>query len=57
MYQQEGSEPVIVDRENVEQLVPNVVTTRLNLEDDTLARHDPERVVHAIFDLEAAYIA
>jgi uncharacterized cofD-like protein len=57
MYQKEGSEPVIVDRENVEHLVPNVVTTRLNLEDDTLARHDPERVVHAIFDIEAAYIA
>jgi conserved hypothetical protein, cofD-related len=54
MYQEEGSAPVPVDYDNLSHLVPNVVATRLKLEDDTLARHDPERVVRAIFDLETA---
>lgn len=49
MYMQEQSEPVIVDRSRVAQLVPNLVIEHLNLEDDTLARHDPERIVRAIF--------
>ncbi len=48
-YLQEQSEPVIVDRPRLEQLVPNLVIERLSLDGDSLARHDPERVVHAIF--------
>ncbi len=48
-YLEEQSEPVIVDRPRLEQLVPNLVVERLNLEGDSLARHDPERVVRAIF--------
>ncbi|GAC1357206.1 MAG: YvcK family protein [Ktedonobacteraceae bacterium] len=48
-YMEEQSEPVVVDRQRLEQLVPNLVIERLNLEGDSLARHDPERVVRAIF--------
>jgi uncharacterized cofD-like protein len=48
-YRQEQSEPVEVDRVRLERLVPNIVAGDFNLEDDSLARHDPERVLHAIF--------
>ncbi len=51
-YQEKRTEPVAVDRARVSQLVPNVVIEHLNLEDDTLARHDPERLVRTIFQLE-----
>jgi len=51
-YAQEQSEPVIVDRGRLNKLVPNVVIEHLNLEDDTLARHDPERLVRVIFQQE-----
>lgn len=49
MYAQEKSEPVAVDRAQLVRLVPNVVIEHLNLEGDRLARHDPERLVRAIF--------
>ncbi len=39
-YAQQKSEPVAVDRAQLERLVPNVVVTHLNLEHDHLARHD-----------------
>ena len=48
-YAEEKSEPVTVDRAQLARLVPNVVIEHLNLEDDRLARHDPERLVRAIF--------
>ncbi|MDQ2717777.1 MAG: 2-phospho-L-lactate transferase CofD family protein, partial [Chloroflexota bacterium] len=48
-YASQKSEPVSIDRARLTRLVPNVVIGHLNLEDDTLARHDPERVVRAIF--------
>ncbi len=48
-YANEQSHPVVIDRECVQSLVPRVVVSHLNLEGDSLARHDPERVVHAIF--------
>lgn len=51
-YQQQKSEPVLIDHDQLKQSVPNLVITRLNLEGDSLARHDPERVVHAIFHSE-----
>ena len=51
-YAEEKSEPVMVDRARLMRLVPNVVIGHLNLEDDTLARHDPERLVQAIFPAE-----
>ena len=49
MYAEERSEPVIVDRAQLAQLAPHVLIEQLNLENDTLARHDPERLVQAIF--------
>lgn len=49
MYAEEHREPVIVDRARLLQLVPNLVIDRLNLENDTLARHDAQRLVRAIF--------
>ena len=49
MYAEERSEPVIVDRAHLAQLAPHVLIEQLNLENDTLARHDPERLVRAIF--------
>jgi uncharacterized cofD-like protein len=52
MYAEEQSEPVIIDRARLSRLVPNLVVEHLNLEDDTLARHDPERLVRAIFPTE-----
>ena len=48
-YAEEQSEPVVADHARLTRLVPNVVIGPLNLEDDTLARHDPERLVQAIF--------
>ena len=48
-YAEQRSEPVAVDRAQLARLVPNVVITHLNLEHDRLARHDPERLVRAIF--------
>jgi uncharacterized cofD-like protein len=51
-YGEEKSEPVAADRARLMRLVPNVVIGHLNLEDDTLARHDPERLVQAIFPAE-----
>lgn len=48
-YKEQGSEPVAIDRPRLESMVPRLVIERLNLEGDSLARHDPERVVHAIF--------
>lgn len=54
-YAEEQSEPVIVDKVRLARLVPHVVVEHLNLEDDTLARHDPERLVRAIFPEEDLY--
>jgi uncharacterized cofD-like protein len=48
-YAEEKSEPVAADRARLMRMVPNVVIGHLNLEDDTLARHDPERLVQSIF--------
>lgn len=55
MYSEEQSEPVIADRIHLSQLVPNVTIEPLRLEDDSLARHDPERLVRAIFRTAEAY--
>ena len=49
MYDEEKSEPVIVDRARLSRLVPHVLIEHLNLENDKLARHDPERLVRAVF--------
>jgi len=49
MYAEERSEPVLVDRSQLMRMVPNVYIDHLNLEGDRLARHDPERLVRAIF--------
>ena len=49
MYVKEKSEPVIVDRARLSRLVPHVLIEHLNLENDKLARHDPERLVRATF--------
>jgi uncharacterized cofD-like protein len=51
-YAEEQSEPVSVDRARLVRMVPNVVVEQLNLEDDRLARHDPERLVRVIFPLD-----
>jgi uncharacterized cofD-like protein len=55
MYAEEQSELVVVDRARLTQLVPNVAIEPLQLEDDTLARHDPERLVSAIFRTSENY--
>jgi uncharacterized cofD-like protein len=44
-----GSAPVRVDAAELARLVPHVTVEPLNLADDQLARHDPERLVSAIF--------
>ena len=44
-----GSAPVRVDAAELARLVPHVTIEPLNLADDQLARHDPERLVRAIF--------
>src|SRR5215470_14575831 len=54
MYAQENRCPVEVDHERLLQIVPNVIIDRLNLENDSLARHDPERLVKAIFPEEVS---
>src|SRR5438552_11514424 len=51
-YAEERSEPVVPDRAQLTRLVPNVTIEQLNLEDDRLARHDPERLVQAIFSTD-----
>src|SRR2546428_186980 len=51
-YAEERSEPVVPDRLQLTRLVPNVTIEQLNLEDDRLARHDPERLVQAIFSTD-----
>ena len=48
-YAEEKSEPVLADRARLSRLVPYVLIEHLNLENDKLARHDPERLVRAIF--------
>lgn len=54
-YLQEQSKPVVVDRVRLTQLVPNIAIEPLQLEDDSLARHDPERLVGAIFRTSENY--
>lgn len=51
-YAEEKSEPVLADRAELARLVPNVVIEHLNMEGDRLARHDPERLVRALFPLD-----
>jgi uncharacterized cofD-like protein len=48
-YAQEQSEPVVADRSRLVRLVPGVIIEHVNLEDSPFARHDPERLVRAIF--------
>ncbi len=52
MYAQKRSEPVLPDRNQLTRIVPNVTIEHLNLENDLLARHDPERLVRAIFPVD-----
>jgi len=52
-YAEQKSEPVAIDRARLMRLVPNVVIGHLNLEDDSLARHDPDRLVKAIFPTDS----
>ncbi|GHO43473.1 gluconeogenesis factor YvcK family protein [Ktedonospora formicarum] len=47
-YLAEKSEPVLVDHARLSEMVPNLTIEHLSVEDDTLARHDPERLVRAI---------
>jgi uncharacterized cofD-like protein len=54
MYAQEQSQPVSVDRAALARLVPHVIIDHLNLENDTLARHDPERLAKKIFSTVSA---
>lgn len=49
MYAQEKNEPVVVDSTRLLQIVPGVIIDRFNIESDSLARHDSERLVRAIF--------
>jgi len=51
-YAEERCEPVLPDGARLTRLVPNVTIEHLNLEDDRLARHDPERLVRAIFSTD-----
>lgn len=53
MYARQSQEPVVADRARLLQMVPNLVIDRLNLENDSLVRHDPERLVKALFPEEA----
>jgi uncharacterized cofD-like protein len=52
MYAEEQGEPVVVDRSRLSRLVPRLTIEQLNLEDDAIARHDPERIVRSIFNDE-----
>ena len=56
-YAQTMSEPVIPDRSHLVHLVPTVATAHLNLENDRLARHDPERLVRTIFPFDELFPA
>ena len=51
-YAEQLSFPVAPDHDRLTHLVPTVTLAHLNLEDDRLARHDPERLVHAIFPID-----
>jgi uncharacterized cofD-like protein len=51
-YAEAQSVPVAADRAQLTRLVPNVLIQSLNLEDSPIARHDPERLVRAIFSPE-----
>lgn len=51
-YSLERSEPVVVDRADLTRLVPHVTIEHLNLENEGITRHDPERLVRAIFPLD-----
>lgn len=55
MYAEQISAPVIPDHSRLKHLVPTITTGHLNLEDDRLARHDPERLVRAIFPPDDLY--
>lgn len=48
IYAADESEPVHVDYAQLARLVPYVSTAHINLDDDRLARHDPERLVRAL---------
>jgi uncharacterized cofD-like protein len=48
-YAEKQSEPVVVDHMRLNRLVPSIEVEHLRLEGDSLARHDPERLVHVIF--------
>jgi len=50
-YAEDGRVPVRIDRAELLRLVPHVTIEHLNLENDQLARHDPERLVRAIFHI------
>lgn len=54
-YAEQQNEPVNPDRARLLRMVPNVMMQPLNLEDDRLARHDPERLVQIIFNPEELY--
>ncbi len=51
-YAEQRSEPAVPDRARLARLVPYVTIEHLNLEDDRLVRHDPERLVRAIFSTD-----
>ncbi len=55
MYAQEQSEPVVVDRSRLADFVPTVIIEHVSLEDSSVARHDPKRLVHALFQHEALF--
>ncbi len=55
MYAEQISVPVKADHSRLTHLTPTVTTGHLNLEDDRLARHDPERLVRAIFPADDLY--
>lgn len=55
MYAEQISAPVKADHSRLTHLAPTITTGHLNLEDDRLARHDPERLVRAIFPSDDLY--
>ena len=48
IYAADESEPVHVDHAQLARIVPYVSTAHINLDNDQLARHDPERLVRAL---------
>lgn len=48
-YAAKKGDPVYVDHAQLARLVPHVSIEHLNLDDDRLARHDPERLVRSLF--------